>query len=79
MDEVALYAAPLSATQVARHYVMRLANGIDMPVELALVASDGNGDVLTFSATGLPPGLTIAPATGLIAGTLTKRQPASTT
>ena len=72
MDEVALYAAPLSATQVARHHVMRLANGIDMPVELALVASDANGDMLTFSATGLPPGLTIAPATGLITGTLTK-------
>ena len=72
IDEVALYTAPLSATQVARHYVMRLANGIAMPVELPLVASDGNDDALTFSATGLPPGLTIAPSTGLITGTLTK-------
>jgi CshA-type fibril repeat protein len=32
--------------------------------------SDVDGDVLTFAATGLPPGLTIDPATGLISGTL---------
>ena len=31
---------------------------------------DAEGDVLTFSATGLPPGLAIDPATGEIAGTL---------
>jgi hypothetical protein len=33
-------------------------------------ASDPDSDPLTFSATGLPPGLAIDPATGLIAGTL---------
>jgi large repetitive protein len=32
--------------------------------------SDVDGDVLGFAATGLPPGLTIDPATGLITGTL---------
>lgn len=32
--------------------------------------SDPNGDVLSYSATGLPPGLVIAPATGVIGGTL---------
>jgi len=31
---------------------------------------DVDGDTLTFSATGLPPGLSIDPATGLITGTL---------
>ena len=31
---------------------------------------DANGDPLTFSATGLPPGLKIDPATGLITGTV---------
>jgi hypothetical protein len=38
---------------------------------LQLVASDANGDVLTYSATGLPPGLQITPSTGRIAGTPT--------
>jgi VCBS repeat-containing protein len=32
--------------------------------------SDPDGDTLTYSATGLPPGLTLNPATGLISGTL---------
>ena len=37
---------------------------------LQIVASDGNGDALTFSATGLPAGLTIS-ASGLVTGTPT--------
>ena len=32
--------------------------------------SDIDGDALTFSATGLPPGLSIDPATGLVTGTI---------
>jgi hypothetical protein len=38
------------------------------PVTLQLVGSDPAGDVLTYSATGLPPGLTIMNTTGFISG-----------
>lgn len=37
-------------------------------VDLGLVASDPNGDTLSFSASGLPPGLTISATTGHIGG-----------
>lgn len=40
-------------------------------IALTLPASDPDGDVLTFSTSGLPAGLSIDPATGLISGTLT--------
>ncbi len=40
-------------------------------VSLQIQASDPNGDPLTFSATGLPPGLSTAASTGLISGTPT--------
>ena len=39
-------------------------------VNLSLIATDGNGDVLSFSATGLPDGLSLDSASGLISGTL---------
>src|SRR5439155_1658638 len=39
-------------------------------VSLQLVATDPDGDALTYSATGLPPSLTVTAATGLISGTL---------
>ena len=37
-------------------------------MSLAISATDPDGDSLTFSATGLPSGLTINPSTGLISG-----------
>ena len=37
-------------------------------VSLQLVAADPNGDRLTYSASGLPPGLTLNSTTGLISG-----------
>ena len=38
-------------------------------VSLAIAASDADGEALTFSATGLPAGLSINSATGVITGT----------
>jgi YVTN family beta-propeller protein len=42
---------------------------VGTPATLQIVATDVNNDVLTYSATGLPTGLTINPSTGLINGT----------
>src|ERR1700738_2165896 len=39
-------------------------------ISLPLVGTDLDGDVLTYSATGLPGGLSVNPSTGLISGTL---------
>jgi hypothetical protein len=39
-------------------------------VHRTIVASDADGDPLTYSATGLPTGLTIDPSTGLITGSI---------
>jgi hypothetical protein len=41
---------------------------VNTPVSLATIATDRNLDVLTFSAAGLPAGLTINASTGAISG-----------
>ncbi len=41
------------------------------PVSLQIAATDSIGAPLTYSASGLPPGLSINPATGLISGSIT--------
>lgn len=43
---------------------------VGYPVGLAISASDPDGDDLTYSAAGLPPGLSIDPASGYISGTI---------
>ncbi|MBI2204319.1 MAG: putative Ig domain-containing protein [Candidatus Rokubacteria bacterium] len=39
-------------------------------VSLAVSAADDDGDALTYAASGLPPGVSIDPATGAVTGTL---------
>src|SRR3954452_5070812 len=46
-------------------------NRVGDAINLAVTASDADGDALQFSAAGLPPGLAINIATGGITGTLT--------
>jgi hypothetical protein len=46
-------------------------------VSLQILANDPDGDTLTYSATGLPPNLSISSGTGLISGTLTNSADAS--
>src|SRR5262249_33386197 len=70
VDEAAIYGHALTAAQVATHYAQRLAT-TPTPVSLQIVASDPDGDALTYSATGLPAGRSINPTTGLITGTIT--------
>ncbi len=40
-----------------------------VPFDVSTIFTDVDGEPLTYTATGLPPGLTIDPATGIISGT----------
>jgi hypothetical protein len=69
IDEVALYPAVLTPGQVATHHNLAAVADVPTSVSLQLSASDPDGDGLTYSASGLPPSLTLNAATGLISGT----------
>ena len=71
LDEVAIYPVALTAAQQAAHYQLSSVPSQPSFVALPLLAVDPDLDVLTYSATGLPTGLTIDGATGLISGQLT--------
>lgn len=45
--------------------------GVGVPTTLALVGGDADGDVLSYAASGLPPGLSLSSATGVISGIAT--------
>jgi hypothetical protein len=70
LDEVALYMAALSPAQISAHYSLRTHEVDSASIGLQLAAFDPDGDALTYSATGLPPGLAVNATTGLISGTL---------
>src|SRR5687767_5692022 len=57
---------PPSLTQPANQSTLQ-----GTAASLSLIASDPEGAVLAFTAVGLPPGLTINPASGAISGTVT--------
>ncbi|MBM4201185.1 MAG: PKD domain-containing protein, partial [Gammaproteobacteria bacterium] len=46
-------------------------SAVGTAVALAIAASDADGDMLSFAASGLPAGLTISASTGLVSGTPT--------
>jgi len=70
LDDVAIYPAALGAARIAAHYAKRTSVGTGVPVSLRLSATDPDGDSVSYDVVGLPPGLTVDAATGLIAGTL---------
>ena len=68
IDDVAVYDKALTATQVGVHYAARNITGLSAPQALQLAGADADGQPLTYAATGLPPGLTLNPTTGVISG-----------
>src|SRR5439155_11671136 len=67
LDEVAIYPIALSAAQAATHFGLRA--WVPTSVRLQLTATDPDRDALTYSTVGLPAGLSVNAATGLISGT----------
>ena len=70
LDEVALYPVALTPAQVAAHYA-KSASTEFAETTLQLSATDPDGDLLSYTAANLPPGLTMHPQTGVITGSVT--------
>ena len=66
--------APILAPPTADQHSM---DGATASLAVAQAFIDPNGDPLTFTTTGLPPGLAIDPATGAITGTIDLRASAA--
>jgi hypothetical protein len=62
-------ATPASAPEVTLTHPAAQRARVGQPVRLQLHATDSAGQTLTYHATGLPAGLSVASATGLITGT----------
>jgi len=85
VDEVTLHHAPLSPNDIlalrelrhsptARPQITNPGSQVSIigaVVSLPVIAVDPENDPITFGASGLPPGLAIAPASGVISGLLT--------
>ena len=54
-------------------------NALGDVVFLPIVATDTDGGTLSYAATGLPPGLSIDPGSGVIAGSVSTSASISTT
>ena len=74
LAEVEVFGVPITGTT---NFAPALANpgeqtsSLNQPVDLLLSATDPDGDLLSFSATGLPPGVSIESSTGAISGSAT--------
>lgn len=53
--------------------VTNRSSAIGAVVNESIIATDADGDALTYSATGLPEGLAIAPSTGRVTGTVAEQ------
>ncbi|HEY1568547.1 MAG TPA: protease pro-enzyme activation domain-containing protein [Solirubrobacteraceae bacterium] len=71
--------APTPASVVTLTHPPAQSARVGQSVRLQLHATDSAGTALTFHATGLPAGLTLAPSTGLISGTPKRTGKSSTT
>jgi hypothetical protein len=70
-DGTAAFKAPTTDTVGLITPVDQSTGELPEQVNLPVTAVDSAGNAITYSATGLPPGLSIDPATGLISGTIT--------
>jgi hypothetical protein len=69
-DGTGAFAAPASASVTMIGLTEQTAQVLPATVSLRVPTEDPAGNPMTFTATGLPPGLAIDPATGLISGTI---------